>query len=226
MKAGVIGMVNGDFNRIKPLYDTFTQNEIKLERGIEIVNDSITLSDGSSAIYGRAAMQRLKEKKSVQIREGSIGEHKEPEPEALYTEFLSLPGDVVIVNSSSGMFAFDLIGAQTNTLIERAGFEIEEFVETHQREHFWQARFKNNVGNAENGVVYGNDVLNDSDLDHVLGNSKISQVGLDYIYKEDEIKITVTESGYINLYNPSNYESKEFLQYFKDELIGYVTTDN
>ncbi|WP_175417037.1 hypothetical protein [Natrinema pallidum] len=221
MKSGVIGVVSSDFSDIEPFEGTVSLEGFELTKCIEIT-DRVELPDGSTAISGRAAEEVITEGEDVQIRDGSIGTYSTREKDLNYTEFLALPGEIVIVKSSAGTFAFDLIGSQTGTVVERAKFDLESFVDHHQGDNFWQMGFYGTGGNADKGVVYGDNVQKDGEVGGVLESSKINQIGLEHLYETEPIKITVTESGYVNVYDPSNYESEEFLRYFKDELLSYV----
>jgi hypothetical protein len=86
----------------------------------------------------------------------------------------------------------------------------------------WQVGFYGNIGDAEKGVVYGDDVFSDTQIGEVLERSQLNQLGLEYPVLGQELKVTMAESGYIEVYNPSNYETNEFAEYIYSEISDYI----
>lgn len=86
----------------------------------------------------------------------------------------------------------------------------------------WQAGFYDRLGTAQKGVVYGEDVLDDEDIGDPLRDAQINQLGLEYEYDGDQMKITLTESGYIEVYQPSEFDSGEFATYLQNQIRQYV----
>lgn len=78
------------------------------------------------------------------------------------------------------------------------------------------------MGNAENGVVHGTDLLHDDELSGVLHESNLNQLGLEYPYNGQMLKVNMAESGYFEVYQPSNYESEDYLQFILDEVTHYL----
>ncbi|MEA5387269.1 hypothetical protein VB779_09525 [Haloarculaceae archaeon H-GB11] len=198
------------------------EGDVTLDRGIE-VREVFGTSGGIRGYYGRAAKEEVEEVVDYDIGDGSITERTSTETTTHYTEFVFVPGSFAIVDNSSGVFAFDLLGRETDSLIERAEIRLNSFIEDrHDESDLWQLGFYGTGGNAEKGVVYGSGVLDDAELGSVLGISEKNQVGLDYTYAGDEVKMTVAKSGYVDVYQPSNYDSKEFVDYVADEILPYA----
>lgn len=221
MKAGVIGKVDGGFSRITEHSETRVEQDVELTNCIELIR-TISLPDGMEASWGRAAIQRLDEIKEQGIKDGSIEVYEAQEKITKVTEFLSVPGEFVIVANGGGTFAFDLIGRQTDTLIERSELDLVEFDEDHSDANIWMRGFYGVSGNANNGIVYGNNLKKDSDFADIFASTNMNQVGLEYIYQDTPLKVRMSESGYVEVYQPSSFEVEEYLQFVLDEILEYV----
>jgi hypothetical protein len=226
MKSGIIGLPSQGFSDIESeQYSVHHEaHSGQLERCIDIV-DRIQLPEGGTAIHGRAAKEVVEEVEEVRIENGTIGSFTDTDISTLTTEFLALPGKAVIVKSSSGTFAFQLIGQQVDGTIQRGEIDLRDFYDRKTEPEVWQAGFYNTSGEAENGVLYGNNVMEDSEFERVLEYADLNQLGLRYTYDQDDIKVTATESGYINLYQPSGYDQDEFFVYFEQEILPFVSSN-
>ncbi|AWB28342.1 hypothetical protein HARCEL1_11805 [Halococcoides cellulosivorans] len=168
-------------------------------------------------------MEQVKDREQVMIQNGEISIYEEPQKVPSYTEFLTVPGEVVVVDSGAGSFAYSMIGSQTNTNIERAEINLSGFAADHEDDSDpWKVGFYGHLGNAENGVVHGTDLLSDDELSGVLHESNLNQLGVEYPYDGQMLKANMAESGYFEIYQPSNYESKDYLQFILDEVIHYL----
>lgn len=78
------------------------------------------------------------------------------------------------------------------------------------------------MGNAKNGVVHGTDLLHDDELSAILHESNLNQLGVEYPYDGQMLKINMAESGYFEVYQPSNYESEDYLQFILEEVTHYL----
>lgn len=228
MKSGVIGVVSGEFEELNSEINTFTKDGEELHEAIEIL-DTVNSNLGK-AFYGRAAVEDVTRDEGPVINDEQIEVKSYIETETKMTEFLAVSGEFVIVENGSGTFAFNLIGRQAEVLVERGRIDLDAYVDYLQKqdrdEEAWQAGFYGNGGEAEKGVVYGNNVLKDSDVGGVLDLSDLNQLGVSYSTRDHSMKITVTESGYTNVYQPSNFESEDFLNFFASELAPYVSHPN
>jgi len=222
MKSGVVGSVAGDFSKISSSVSEYEREGIELKSCIEIL-DEFQLSGGLTAQVGQAARQVPDSEETWVIEEEAISSRERKFTKTEYTTFLSISGEIIIVGSGSGSFAFDLIGRDTETVIERANLSLGEFYRQHQEADYWQAGFYGKDSDAENGAIYGSNVFSDSDLGGVLEITELNQLGAQYAYGNNLIKLTLTESGYIDVYNP-DFDAKEFLIYFESEILPIVRT--
>jgi len=222
MKAGVIGLPKGDFALIESFEQQISEDP-ELFQCVEVQRTQNTDS-GLTVQKGRAATQRLDEKESVEIVNGSIRVQNRSQPVTRYTEFVAVPGHFVAVSNGGGTLAFDLLGDEV--AIERADIDLDRYFETQQDEHDatpWKAGFYGHLGNAEKGVVYGEGVLEDSDFGRAVAGSQKNQLGLSYSRGEELMKVNVTESGYVEVYQPSNYEEAEFAEFVVEEVLNHAS---
>jgi len=222
MKAGVIGLPKSDFAPIESFEQQISEDP-DLFQCVEVQRTQNTDS-GLTVQKGRAATQRLDEEESVEIVNGNIRVQNQSQPVTRYTEFLAAPGHFVAVSNGGGTFAFDLLGDEV--AIERADIDLDEYLETQKNKHDatpWKAGFYGHLGNAEKGVVYGEGVLEDSDFGRAVAGSQKNQLGLSYSHEEEIMKYNVTESGYVEIYQPSNYEEAEFAEFVVEDVLNHAS---
>ena len=224
MKSGVIASVHGTgdlndfYETVEPQAEEFNQ----LEQCVQITEE-ISLSNGKVARLGRAAIEDLSDVEDVRISDGVIRQYERPEKITLYTDFLFVPDSFVAIASSSGTFAFDLIEQNASVSVEQIEFDLEGYTEQNPDAGPWKVGFYDRIGNAENGVMHGEQLLNDSEIGSVLGTSKKNQVGLEYNHDGHLLKTFVTRSGYVEVYQPSNYSSSDFVGFIESELLPHAT---
>jgi hypothetical protein len=222
MKAGVIGLPEGDFGTIESLEKQISEDP-ELLQCIEVQRTQTTDSN-LTVQKGRVAVQHLDERENVEIVDGNIRVQSQTQPVTQYTEFVAVPNRFVAVSSSSGLFAFNFLGG--GTAIERANIDLDSYFETQQAEKDatpWKAGFYGHLGNAEKGVVYGDRVFDDSDIGGAVASSQKSQLGLSYSQGDGLMKINVTESGYVEVYQPSNYEESEFAEFVVENVLEHTS---
>jgi hypothetical protein len=224
MKAGLVAKITDgsgkveEFDKEVPVeFDSFDSVEHCIE-----VTENIELPDGRSAQIGRAAVEDIGEEEKVQIQDGSIRQYDSPGKVTKYTTFLFVPGSFVAVGSSSGTFAFDLLSSSSGSQITTIEFDLDSFVEEHTDAEPWKVGFYENPGRAENGVVHGEQLLQSSEVTDVLAASKKNQIGLMYESLGFEIKMYTSESGYVEIYQPSNISTDEFIQYVEQDLLHHA----
>lgn len=224
MKAGILGVAEDNFEAIDSFEYTTEHGDKELTHCVEI-RQSIN-SDNMEIQRGRAAVQELSDEETVEIRDGQISVTNRTKPVTRYTEFLLVPGEFMVVENGGGTFAFDLVGSQVGTQISRAEINLQEFWDATDGVSPWKAGFYAHQGQAETGVVYGDDVLKDSDFGGGIDDAQLNQLGLDYSPEDDAVKMSVTESGYIEIYQPDNYDEIDFVRYISSQILPYHTPRN
>lgn len=225
MKAGVIGKANGEIKDFSDFTDIRHYDNKELRRRYELDSPRDT-SSGITFYPGRAAVERMEDTRQINFNENGIIVTETEEKKQFYAEFLLVPEGFVITENSSGEFVFDLLESQTGLEIDRANIDLYELLEhcSNNDPDPWQVGFYDNDGNAKKGVVYGSDVLEDSDVGRTLKNTKKNQVGLEIQTDQDvNMKFTATESGYAEVYLPDNYDSAEFIEFISNYISPNIS---
>jgi hypothetical protein len=221
MKAGVLGVVDGTFRAVDSFTDTVSVDGHELERCL-VIDRVFSLPAGGMAFEGRAAATTLRERTTTTIEDGDIHVAEEARPETSHTEFVGVPGEFVAVGSGEGTFAFDLLAAETGVDVERATLDLDAFFAAHDDATPWKAGFYGTGENGVNGVFHGENLHDNHDLQSVLRESNLNQVGLSYEYDGEDLKMTAARSGYVEVYRPSTFDSASYLQYLREEILPHV----
>lgn len=224
MRAGVLGLVRGQFDEVTSFHETDTQDGVSFTRSLQVTGSG-KLDSGGRYYTGEAAMQDVEEQTRVTIspESGNIEVSNQGETSGNHTEFVVIPGNLMAVSSGRGTFAFRLLEElHPGIQVERAELDLNAYAEKYYRGDSvnpWQVGFYGNIGEAEKGIVYGDNVFSDDEIGDVLERSRLNQLGLEYNVLDTEIKMTMTESGYVQVYNPSNLETGEFADYLLNEIL-------
>jgi hypothetical protein len=221
MKAGVLGIVDGTFSAVDSVTETVTADGQELERSLQI-DRVFSTPAGEMAFEGRAAAETLVDRETARIDGGDIERIERTRTVTAYTEFVGVPGEFMAVDSGDGTFAFDLVAAATDTTIERASLDLDAFFDSHASATPWKAGFSGTEANAVNGVFHGEDLRTTHDLDDILRESSLNQVGLSYAYDGADVKMTAARSGYVEVYRPTAFDSGRYLDYLHEEITPHV----
>jgi len=58
-----------------------------------------------------------------------------------------------------------------------------------------------------------------------LDSTKKNQLGLDYEYDGTFIRMLATESGYVEVYQPNKFDTCDFSEYVKKELLPAIVPE-
>jgi hypothetical protein len=224
MKAGVIGQLDSPIpfepslsNTAQINHDTFSE----LRQRIETIQE-IRLEDGKSVYTGRAAMEDIVSSEEAQILEDSISVREKSNKVTKFTNFALLPDEVVIVSSGRGRFVFELLTEHTDCVVTRSKINLNSFIESHPEANPWKVGFYENIGDAENGVVHGNKLLSGTEISNILKKSKKNQLGAEHSFNSELIKMFAAEGGYVEIYQPSEFETAEFVEYVDSEIASHL----
>ncbi|MEF8774657.1 MAG: hypothetical protein V5A37_08065 [Halobacteriales archaeon] len=220
MQAGVLGVVDGTFDAVSSFSRTRERNGEALETALEITK-VFSLDDGRPAFTGHAVREELSTARELDISYGEIDAAETERTSQRYTQLAGIAGEFVVVDGSRGTFAFDLIEADTSTTVERASIDLDGFLGAQSDPHPWQAGFSGEDGAAHTGVLYGDDLLENENAAALLDRGQLTQLGLDYTYRNTDVKMTATTSGYIEVYRPRSMGDAEFLAYVDDEFLPH-----
>jgi len=222
MRAGVIGTVDGSFARVGSFSDAIEDGDGERARCLAI-DRVFSLPSGEMAFEGSAAIEATETVERSRIDGGEIRIEEEPRTVTRRTEFVGVPGEFVVADSSRGTFAFDMIAEETNTDIERATIDLGGFLENRPDVAPWKAGFAGREGNVENGVLHGSDLLDDDGIDKLLDGATLNQLGVEHDYDDERAKVTAARSGYVELYRPAEFGASEYLQYLVDEFAPHLS---
>ncbi|MBV0900763.1 hypothetical protein [Haloarcula salina] len=222
MQGGVCGIVDGTFDVVGPYTETETEREHELSRSVQ-VDRVFSLPSGKPGFEGHAAAERLVTRSDTEIRDGEIRVTESTVKETVRTAFAGVPGEVVVAESGGGEFAFDLIGAETDTAIERGAFDLSGFLDAHRSGSPWKAGFYDADGHAQKGTVYGDDLLRDDAFEPVLDTASLNQLGIDYEYRGRTVKVDLTESGFVTVHRPSGMDTAAFLEFLIADVLPHST---
>jgi hypothetical protein len=229
MQAGIFAEVSGEIDSLDSFHESYTQDGRTFNRSFQVQRRS-HLDSGETLYEGEAAIEIIEEQDAISIDEetGNISVTAVPERTEKYTQFLVLSDTIMTVGSSAGEFAFDLLRSQVPGVgVQRVEIDLNSYADeyyTADEVDPWQVGFYGNVGQAEKGVVYGEDVFDDSEIGDVLERSMLNQLGLEYEVENERFKITTSRSGYVEIYNPSNIKSVGFIDFIVKELLEYFET--
>ncbi len=233
MQAGVVHLVESgeaQLESVREEIDLPDDHEFdSLVEAIEIA-ESIELPDGKSAQLGRAAAEQVSETSEVRVREEGITEYTAETKTTRYTEFFYIPNEIFVVDSSSGNFAVDVINRHTSASILPAQINLDEYLRdsaesgqgTDIEVDLWKVGFYDTRGLPENGVLHGQNLLEDSEVGGALRSARKNQVGIDYTYDQHPLRAFLAESGYVEVYQPSDFPTRQFAQFLLDEVSPHL----
>ncbi|WP_435360210.1 hypothetical protein [Haloarchaeobius sp. DFWS5] len=227
MQAGVMAWVHGEFDELSSQNSVHTQDGMEFSQSLQIERTTY-LEDGRPVFHGRAAIEVIEEYEQGHIDDetGAIETMTRGERKCKSTHFLVIPDTLMVVESGDGDFAFELIrDALPGVRVRRATIDLNEFAERYYRSEGvdpWQVGFFGNSGQAEKGVVYGEDVFDDTEIGELLSSCQLNQLGLRYEVDGVSMKVTIARSGYVEVYLPTGLDGNEFAQYLCDELDEFV----
>lgn len=224
MKAGILAVISGEMNDIESFHKSQESDGTTFTRSLQLEIEGYTEA-GDPIYVGEAAHQTVEETKTVSINPetGEIVVSEEPRREGKYTEVIVVPNTFAAVSSGAGEFAFELI-QETNpgTSVNRASLDLTQFAKDYYDRpevNPWQVGFYGNIGEAEKGVVYGEDVFDDSEIGEVLERARVNQLGLRYEVRGKEVKVTMSESAYLEVYQPSTFSSEDYANYIINDIL-------
>lgn len=230
MKAGVIGTIDGNFDEINSQANSRQQDGTTFTQSLQI-NRKSHLDSGETIYHGEAAIEIVDEKETVNINEesGEIAVTTSSERTGKYTQFLVISDTMMVVDSGNGEFAYNLLQDFVPGIsVQRANLDLNAYADEYYSADVvdpWQVGFYGNIGQAEKGVVYGEEVFNDDEMGDLLDRSQLNQLGLNFEEHDQGVeKVTMAQSGYIEVYLPSNMDGSKFADYLINEIVNYVET--
>lgn len=222
MKAGILGLLNSAETTIDQVHGTASRDGQEYQYCIQ-PDETLHPDRLSKPVQtGEAALEMPEQVEQKIIDDGDIVEESRTRTRTKHTNWILIPDEIAVVENSEGQFFFDLLSAEYNYEANRAKLDLTSMRSDYSETDLWQAGFYDRLGTAQKGVVYGEDVLDDDDIGGPLKDAQINQLGFEYEYNGEQMKLTLTESGYVEIYLPSEFDSGEFATYLKEEIEQYI----
>lgn len=226
MKSGVLFLVEKDTKLTSTQTSVTLPETNKFDELTEAIDVRQTINLSSSATdaqKGKIAAERVVQNDNIRINDDGISELTTEKKEAMSTDFLYHPGEFFALSNSDGQFAFDVVNRIGETNILSSVIDLDRFITTKLESKVdvnpWKIGFYNKQGPADNGVVHGDALLNDNELASVLDVTEKNQLGVDYEYNSQFIRMTAAESGYVEIYRPNDFETSDFCEYISKEIL-------
>lgn len=223
MQSGLVAKVHGSFDDISEERFPITRED-GLKTSLNI-RDRVTNKSGDRIITGVAAEERRVDNKTSEIMDdGGINEDiLDTGIDTASAQFTMVPSEFVVVESSNAEFVMELIGKETESMISPVNFNLDAISANYadNRANIWMTGFYDYAGNANSGVAYGNSVYDDNDLGPIVRDGKMNQLGMTFERGNDEVKLMITESGYVRVYSPSEYGNPSFVRLVKEFINEY-----
>jgi hypothetical protein len=181
--------------------------------------------DGQQVAYGRAAAESVADIKTTRISaDGGVTVEQDTTdvvPET--TEFVHLPGEFLVTESTGDTFADRLVETATDETIHRAQVDLESFAEAHADADPWMAWFRDTDGPLDSGAAYG-DIESEPDVAKFVHDNENSQLGLTNLeYNGRLLKLVLAESGWLAVHEPTDMDTIEFARFIRDAILPHAS---
>ncbi|EMA20014.1 hypothetical protein [Haloarcula argentinensis] len=223
MKAGKISLVDSDTESLESFHKTYPTDKgspfDEIAESLD-VREEIPLPGDRTGYSGRAAVEQIESKEKLEITEdGSISVGETLEKQVAYTEFIFVPDSFLAVDSSAGEFLDPLLNRHTQHTSFPAKINLDSVLKNSGEPNVWKIGFEDRGEEAENGVVHGVNLLNDPEFGDLLGVSSKNQLGLELQINDDMANVFVAKSGYVEIYQPEHFDTKEYIQYVEEYIL-------
>jgi hypothetical protein len=231
MRSGAIATVRGEFDSI----DTTGFPVVESKQGVEVrstleLGETETDLSGHRVVKGQAAKQDTAMVKTYSITDAG-GIDAEADDVRVVTDvadFMCVSGEYIVAESTEKSFVFDLFEAATGTHVEPITIDVESLIRTYRDDEsdadakFWMGGFHNRPGDVDAGDGYGDgDIFEDEGLGDVMWESEKNRIGMEFEFQGERIKVMVTESGYAEVYRPSDFGALRFSRLVEDVLLPH-----
>lgn len=222
MKRGIIGRARGSFDRVEPLRRTKTEDGEELVEQVDVTGVKRT-PDGMDINEGVAAAQSIRERQSAELSLDAIEVTTEARKVTDVTNFLAVPGEFLVVDNKKGRFLFELLEDDLGVEISASSVDLDGLMSDHASAAAWKVGYYDPDNPARNGVLHGESILSNGEYTDRLAGTDMNQLGLTLEHGGEEFKLFVTESGYVDVYQPSELGSAEFAEFIRDVVLPHAS---
>ncbi|WP_232508500.1 hypothetical protein [Haloarcula marismortui] len=107
--------------------------------------------------------------------------------------------------------------------IHPAQVDLESFAAAHHNADPWMGWFRASDGPIDSGAAYG-DIDSEPDLAEFIHSNENSQLGLTNLkYDGRLLKLVLSESGWLAIYDPKDMDTIEFTRFIHDEVLPHTS---
>lgn len=217
MKAGVLGRFPSDFSRLEPYRGSRKVDGRELTDQIDVTGVART-ADGIDITEGVAAREEVATVEAAAIEFDAISFDSASDVVTRHTEFAVIPGELVVVESSDGLFLYDVLERAIGVSPERVNVSLDGVQSAFPNASLWKVGFYGRDEGAENGVLHGQDLQDDPAFAEYVASGALNQLGMRLTIDDEEYNLYIAESGYFELYEPRDLDTKEFLKFVRTHL--------
>jgi hypothetical protein len=139
------------------------------------------------------------------------------------TDIVYVPDELLLTESLDDEYAHDVVEGAFNGSINSARINLSAFAESLSDVTFWMEGFYDRDAPVDAGTAFGQ-IDEDDEIRRILSESEKNQLGVtDLDYNGRNLKIRITESGYVEVYQPNDVDTVEFTQFIEDCVLPYAT---
>lgn len=194
--------------------------------------ERVDLGMRTSCYVGEGFRDVEEETDEYYYEDGSIRTRsKSVEVKQLHSEYILYPETddhrgFITVSSGDGEFLFGLIGRQNHVDVGRAKIDLGDWVNDRGNLNTTTAGGRTGGFEAEKATAWGENLLEDEGVQELLGDAveanALNQVAGRYSYNDRIFYVTIARSGYVEIYEPSDLTTDQFLRWVSDEIIPYA----
>lgn len=224
MNSGKLAIVDSNSNELHSFYNDLSGGDTPFDTFAEalVINESIDVENGKTIYRGQAALEQVNEIYEKEILEsGAIEKQKQLEKTVNTTEFLFVPNSFLAIESSAGEFLYPMLNRNTDHSVFEAEIDLHGYASELESLQYWKIGFEQRSDGAENGVLHGHQVLNDTEIGELLGKAQKNQIGIEHPMGDESAKAFATKSGYFEIYKP-DVDTSGFVNYIERNLVRHL----
>lgn len=180
--------------------------------------------EGFEITTGTVVHEFLNEHTDHDIRaDGAVSTSERTQVEAQTTEVVYVQDEFLITESTGQEFAHDAIeaGLGEDTVVP-GHIDLVSFAESHPDAKPWMGGFYGRDAPVDAGTAFG-EYDEDDELHDVVAEAELNQLGLKHVeFNGRLLKIRLTESGYVEVYDPSDVGTVEFSRFIRDRVLPHT----
>ncbi|AKU06522.1 hypothetical protein [Haloferax gibbonsii] len=226
MKKGKIAITEAQISDIDTsVFPTErSKNGKNIKKSLKLGKTKTDLS-GNEVTRGRAAVEDAVEEQGFRINDDGDIEADEPIVQVVteVADFFTVDEEYVVTQSTKKTFVFDLLERSSGTPVRSVTLDLESFIEGNPDAGYWLAGVYNRDEDANSANAYGEDnVFNDEEIGDILRNSDKNRIGVKFVFENSEVKMLITESGYVQVYRPSDYDTLQFKRLLDEVILPHA----